>query len=310
MIEIDGLVKSYGRHRAVDNLTMHVEQGRVFGLIGPNGSGKTTSMLVLATLLRPDGGSARVGGFNVVKNPMDVRRLVGYMPDFFGVYDGLKATEYLEFFAAAHGVPSNKRPEVASRLLELVNLEKKADSYVDTLSRGMKQRLALARCMVHDPEVLILDEPASGLDPRARAEIKEIIRQLGRMKKTVLISSHILPEMSEICDDIGVLENGKLVAVGPVDKITGACGGPKKMYIVVSSQVEEALEFIHNYDGVLNVEARGAKITFLFSGDNEARAGLLAALVKTGVPVLEFYEHRDNLEDAFIAVTREVEQDD
>lgn len=309
MIAIDGLVKTYGSHRALDGLTMHVAPGRIYGLIGPNGSGKTTCMLILSTLLRPDGGAARVGGYDVVKRPLEVRRLIGYMPDFFGVYDGLKADEYLEFFAAAHGVPAGQRPEVARKLLELVNLEGKAGSYVDNLSRGMKQRLALARCLVHDPQVLILDEPASGLDPRARAEVKEIIRHLGKLNKTVLISSHILPELAEICDDVGILEEGRLVAAGPVAEITGARTGPRELYINIGSGAGEAEEIIQSYAGVLSLTRQGAELKVLFSGEREAQAGLLASLINKGIPVLEFYEHRGNLEDAFMAVTGEVRHD-
>lgn len=310
MIAIEGLVKLYGSHRALDGLNMHVDPGHIYGLIGPNGSGKTTSMLILSTLLRPDGGTARVGGHDVVQNPLEVRRQIGYMPDFFGVYDGLKADEYLEFFAAAHGVPAGQRPDVAKKLLELVNLENKAESYVDTLSRGMKQRLALARCLVHDPQVLILDEPASGLDPRARAEVKEIIRRLGKLNKTVLISSHILPELAEICDDVGILEDGKLVAAGPVAEITGARRGPKKLHIRIGSGAGEVAGLIRNYAGVLGLDQQGLEIKVVFSGEQEAQAGLLADLVGKGIPVLEFYEHRGNLEDAFMAVTGEVQHDD
>lgn len=310
MIAIDELVKLYGSHRALDGLTMHVAPGRIYGLIGPNGSGKTTSMLILSTLLRPDGGTARVGGYDVVKSPLEVRRLIGYMPDFFGVYDGLKADEYLEFFAAAHGVPAGQRPAVAKKLLELVNLEAKADSYVDNLSRGMKQRLALARCLVHDPAVLILDEPASGLDPRARAEVKEIIRHLGKLNKTVLISSHILPELAEICDDVGIMEDGKLVAAGPVAEITGARTGPRELRINIGPGVGDAVELIGSYAGVLGLSQQGTEIKVLFSGEQEAQAGLLAGLVGQGIPVLEFYEHRGNLEDAFMAVTGEVRHND
>ena len=310
MIAIEGLVKLFGSHRALDGLNMHVAPGHIYGLIGPNGSGKTTSMLILATLLRPDGGTAKVGGYDVVQSPLEVRRQIGYMPDFFGVYDGLKADEYLEFFAAAHGVPAGQRPDVAKKLLELVNLENKADSYVDTLSRGMKQRLALARCLVHDPQVLILDEPASGLDPRARAEVKEIIRRLGRLNKTVLISSHILPELAEICDDVGILEDGKLIAAGSVAEITGARRGPRELHIKIGSSAGEVAELIRGYAGVLGLDQQGYEIKVMFSGEQEAQAGLLAGLVGKGIPVLEFYEHRGNLEDAFMAVTGEVQHDD
>lgn len=310
MIIIEGLSKRFGAQQALDDLTMRVNAGRIYGLIGPNGAGKTTLMLILTALLRPDGGSVRVGEHEVTNNPAAVRRLIGYMPDFFGVYDGLKTTEYLEFFAAAHGVPAGKRPAVIEKLLELVNLEDKAESYVDTLSRGMKQRLALARCLVHEPEVLVLDEPASGLDPRARAEVKEIVRYLGRLGKTVLISSHILPELAEICDEIGIMEYGRLVAAGPVAEITGAGAnagtGSRRLHLEVAADAAEAAAaWLRERPEVSDLVLEGPEIRLVFGGGREAQVRLLADLVGRGIPVQEFYEYRGNLETAFMAVTGE-----
>jgi ABC-2 type transport system ATP-binding protein len=310
MIIIEGLSKRFGAQQALDDLTMRVNAGRIYGLIGPNGAGKTTLMLILTALLRPDGGSVRVGEHEVTSDPAAARRLIGYMPDFFGVYDGLKTTEYLEFFAAAHGVPTGKRPAVIEKLLELVNLEDKAENYVDTLSRGMKQRLALARCLVHEPKVLILDEPASGLDPRARAEVKEIVRYLGRLGKTVLISSHILPELAEICDEIGIMEHGRLVAAGPVAEITGAGTsadtGSRRLHLEVAADAAEAAAaWLRERSEVSDLVLEGPEIRLVFGGGPEAQVRLLADLVGRGIPVQEFYEHRDNLETAFMAVTGE-----
>lgn len=306
-IEISSLTKVYGNNFALKDLNLNIETGRVYGLIGPNGAGKTTAMSIIATLLSPDGGTAFVGGHNVVKEPAVVRRLIGYMPDFFGVYDGLKATEYLEFYAASYRIPVNRRANLARDLLELVNLSDKAESYVDLLSRGMKQRLALARCLVHDPKVLILDEPASGLDPRARAEMKEVIRQLRRMNKTILISSHILPELAEMCDNIAILEQGKLVANGTVEEITSVRKGARILKVDVAERLPELLSFLATRHGVLKVdgEAGWARVSFL--EDKKAQGQLLWDIINNGYQVLEFAEIKGNLEDAFMAVTGEGE---
>jgi len=305
IVEIKGLTKKYGSNYALRDFTMNLEAGRVYGLIGPNGAGKTTAMSILATLLRPDGGSASVGGHDVVKEQAAVRRLIGYMPDFFGVYDGLKAAEYLEFYAAAYHIPAKQRPGLARDLLELVNLSEKADSYVDLLSRGMKQRLAMARCMVHDPAVLILDEPASGLDPRARAEMKEVIRQLRRLNKTVLISSHILPELAEMCDNIAILEQGRLVACGTVEEITAARQGVRILKVDVTEKLPELLDFLRGYNGVVHVDGDAGWARVSFTGDRAAQGKLLQEIMAGGWPVLEYAEIKGNLEEAFMAVTGE-----
>ncbi|MFZ5648504.1 MAG: ABC transporter ATP-binding protein, partial [Bacillota bacterium] len=254
MISIKDLTKRFGQTVALDGMSLEVERGSVYGLIGPNGAGKTTAMSILATLQLPDGGAATVDGRNVVANVDDVRCLIGYMPDFFGVYDGLKVCEYLDFFANSYYLPKTGRDRLVDGLLELVNLGDKKDFYVDHLSRGMKQRLALARCLVHDPLVLILDEPASGLDPRARAEMKEIIRHLGRMGKTVLISSHILPELGEICDRVAIMENGRVVVAGTVEEVTGAGGGARLILVEVPGRAGDLARFLSARDKVALAE--------------------------------------------------------
>ncbi|SHE73180.1 ABC transporter ATP-binding protein [Desulforamulus putei] len=306
-IEIKSLTKVYGTNYALREFTLNIEAGRVYGLIGPNGAGKTTAMSILATLLAPDGGTATVGGYDVVKEPAAVRRLIGYMPDFFGVYDGLKASEYLEFYAAAYRIPAGERPRLTRDLLELVNLADKTDTYVDLLSRGMKQRLALARCLVHDPAVLILDEPASGLDPRARAEMKEVIRQLRRMNKTILISSHILPELAEMCDNIAILEQGRLVANGTVEEVTAARQGARILKIDVAEKLTELIEFLNNRPGVASVDGEPGWARISFTGNKTAQGQLLRDIMDRGWTVLEFAEIKGNLEDAFMAMTGEVE---
>ena len=305
MIRLKGITKQFGNITALDNFSLEIGAGVVYGLIGPNGAGKTTAMSILATLLLPDAGTAWVDGRDVVREPEAVRSRIGYMPDFFGVYDGLRACEYLEFFAAAYRVPVLKRAQLIQNLLELVNLSDKSDVYVDTLSRGMKQRLALARCLVHDPPVLILDEPASGLDPRARVELKEIIRQIKSLQKTVLISSHILPELAEMCDEVAIMDHGQLVTSGPVIEIVQASQGGRQLKALVLENAEALAQFLGMQSGVAGVWVEGLTVHFFYSGDDSQQARLLQVLVQQGWPVLEFTEVRRNLEEAFMAVTGE-----
>jgi ABC-2 type transport system ATP-binding protein len=305
MIKFDEVGKYFGATRALDHFSLEVRKGLVYGLIGPNGAGKTTAMSILATLLLPDAGTATVDGRDVVTEAAEVRGRIGYMPDFFGVYDGLRAAEYLEFFAAAYHIPAEKRPRLAKALLELVNLPDKADVYVDSLSRGMKQRLALARCLVHDPRILILDEPASGLDPRARAEMKEIIQYLKQLNKTVLISSHILPELAEICDEVAIMNAGRLVACGTVAAITEESRGARQMKVEVLDRAEELAGYLGSRAGVSNPFTEGSAVKFFFSGEQAGQAELLRAITGEGWLVAEYGEVKRNLEEAFMAVTGE-----
>ena len=219
MIETRNLRRVYGSLEALKGIDLHIEEGDVYGFIGPNGAGKTTTIRILTTLLEPTAGEAFVGGLSVWEEKEEVRRIIGYMPDSFGVYRDMTVTEYMHFFAAAYGIPRRERPGLVGGLLELTDLSYKADALIDALSRGMQQRLGLARTLVHDPKILILDEPASGLDPRARIEIREILRELQRMGKTILLSSHILSELQSVCTRIGILEQGELVAQGSIDEI-------------------------------------------------------------------------------------------
>ncbi|GAB7386933.1 ABC transporter ATP-binding protein [Bacillaceae bacterium] len=303
MIRTENLCKSYGRFAAVKNLNLQIDEGKVFGFIGPNGAGKSTTMLILATLLAPTSGAAWVGGYNVVERPEEVRRLVGYMPDFFGVYDQLKVTEYLDFYAGAYRIPAAKRAGLIADLLELVNLSHKADSYVDSLSRGMKQRLGLARCLIHDPQVLILDEPASGLDPRARIEMREILKELRKLGKTILISSHILPELAEICDEIGVIEKGELIAHSPVGQMSLAAQGWTVLEVKVLDGAERAREILNGIPSVKHVDLQQRTLRLQFSGGEKEQADLLQRLVAQGIPVVRFGRGKENLEDVFLAIT-------
>ena len=306
MIQTEHLSKRYGKLEALVDLNLNIEQGHVFGFIGPNGAGKTTTMLILSTLLAPTEGKAYVAGYDVEKEPKAVRQSLGYMPDFFGVYDNLKATEYLDFYASAYGIPPAKRTSLIADLLELVNLSNKADAYVDSLSRGMKQRLGLARCLVHDPQVLILDEPASGLDPRARIEMREILKQLRSMGKTILISSHILPELAELCDQIGVIEKGRLIACGDVDEVSIGTRGISVMQVKVLDQFAQAQQILTDSPYVRRLDNKGNHFRFHFTGTEADKAQLLRRLTEAGIPVTHFGDSKENLEDVFIAITEGV----
>ena len=232
MIELNGFGKDYGEFTAVECLDLKINQGEMFGFIGPNGAGKSTSIRFMTTLLRATRGDGSVNGFSISQKPMDVRRSIGYMPDAFGVYDGMKVWEFLDFFAVAYKIGLSKRKQVIRDVLELLDLTYKRDDYVNGLSRGMKQRLCLAKTLVHDPPVLILDEPASGLDPRARVEIKELLKELRRMGKTILISSHILTELADCCTSIGIIERGKLLMHGPMDEIYNRIRGNQVLSLI------------------------------------------------------------------------------
>lgn len=306
MIRTEHLTKRYGKLEALSDLNLSISKGKVFGFIGPNGAGKSTTMMILSTLLAPTSGKAFVCGYDVMKEADEVKRCVGYMPDFFGVYDNLKATEYLDFYASAYGIPAERRSSLIADLLELVNLTNKADAYVDSLSRGMKQRLGLARCLVHDPEVLILDEPASGLDPRARIEMREILKQLRGMGKTIIISSHILPELSELCDEIGVIEKGKLIASGSVDEVSVETRGISIMQLKVLAEEDKAMQILQSHPYVKRLDHKGLHFRFHFTGAESDKVQLLAQLVQAGIPVIHYGDSKENLEDVFLAITEGV----
>ncbi|HJR46408.1 MAG TPA: ABC transporter ATP-binding protein [Actinomycetota bacterium] len=309
-VETIALRKTYGSLVAIDHLDLRVPTGTIYGLIGPNGAGKTTTFSVLSTLLTPTSGAASIMGHDPVEAPTEVRRVLGYMPDFFGVYDDVKVHEYLDFFAAAYRLPAASRRAIVSDLLELVDLSHKADSFVDSLSRGMKQRLGLARALVHDPQVLILDEPASGLDPRARVELRELMLELQRMGKTVLISSHILSELEEVCTYIGILEAGRLLVQGRPSEISGTGEGGRNFRVRLAdpAKATEAVAVLVQQRGVSLPNEAESGVTFLLSGDDEAAAQVLSSLVAAGVAVTEFREMTTGLEELFMKVTKGVVQ--
>lgn len=299
-----GLTKIYGQIRAVDHLTLELEEGDLFGFIGPNGSGKTTTMRILATLLQPSWGEAYVCNHSIYTHPKEIRRLIGYMPDFFGVYDDMKVIEYLEFFASAYRIRGPRRRKVCEGMLELVDLGYKRDAFVTSLSRGMTQRLGLARVLLHDPQVLILDEPASGLDPRARIEIRELLKRLRQMGKTIMVSSHILPELADICNKVGMIEQGVLKVCGELKQVMQLVREQKVLCIDVWDKHEEAIRILRSQEDVDSVEMRGGVIyVTLKKGVNDYR-GLAIALTQAGCPLKLLKEDEINLETAFMMLTK------
>lgn len=306
MIDIQGLTKKYGSFTALDHLNLKIDEGVVFGFVGANGAGKSTTFSILSTLLAPTSGNAYVNGISVIENPVAVRQQLGYMPDFFGVYDQLKADEYLDFYAASYGLSAAERATIIPELLELVNLTDKRYSYVDLLSRGMKQRLCLARALIHDPKVLILDEPASGLDPRARTEMRDILKHLKSMGKTILISSHILPELAEMCDELGVLDNGKLIAQGNVAAIQAQLQADKELIVKVLGDVDKAVAFFEEDPHITSIETNPEKetITFLYRGTKEQQVQLLKKALLADILIYSVNEIEKDLEDIFMAITK------
>ena len=307
-VETRGLTRRFGKTTAVADLNLQVQAGSSFGLIGPNGAGKTTTLRMLAGLLEPSAGEILLNGQVTNHDWREMRCQIGYMPDFFGVYEDLLVWEYLDFFARCYELPAARRSQMIDELLDLVDLARKRNAYVQTLSRGMRQRLCLAHALVHDPQVLLLDEPASGLDPRARVEMRELLRELGAMGKTVIVSSHILSELAEICDAVGIIESGKLVASGPLDEISRQAQMARLLRLKVLSGQEEAkaalaglaadgysIGQVHEVEGFCEVE---------FLGDDEATADLLEALIARNVRLASFSEVASDLETVFLRLTK------
>ena len=309
MIEIKGLTKRYGNFYALKDLNLTIGEGVVFGFVGANGAGKSTTFSILSTLLQPTSGEAFINGKSVRRQPHEVRKQIGYMPDFFGVYDQLKADEYLDFYGASYGIPAEEREKLIPELLELVNLSHKRYEYVDLLSRGMKQRLCLARSLIHDPAVLILDEPASGLDPRARIEMRDILKHLKGMGKTILISSHILPELAEMCDEIGVLDGGQLVAHGSVADIHEKLQNERPVTVQLLGSLPEFVAFIEEQPFVSAIETdeKRSLVTFSYRGTDEQQRELLKTAVLKDLPIITFSQTETDLEDVFMEITKGVE---
>jgi ABC-2 type transport system ATP-binding protein len=307
IVRTDGLVKRYDRTLAVAGIDLAIDQGEIFGLVGPNGAGKTTTLRMLATLLRPDAGTAEIDGWSVTRNPDEVRRVLGFMPDAFGVYDDMKVWEYLDFFARCYGLPAAGRRRMIGDLLELVDLGDRRDAYVQDLSRGMQQRLCLAHALVHDPLVLLLDEPASGLDPRARVELRELLRELRSMGKTIVISSHILPELEELCTSVAIVDRGQVLAQGRVAEIERRLrfGAVLRVRLLLDGDdlVAARDRFASQPDVASATILADGTLELGFRGDDAASARLLADAVAAGLPVASFARAASDLEELFLQVT-------
>jgi ABC-2 type transport system ATP-binding protein len=307
IIETQGLVKRYDGTLAVGGVDLAIEPGEIFGLVGPNGAGKTTILKMLATLLEPTAGDARIAGESVRRNPQAVRRVLGYMPDAFGVYDDMKVWEYLDFFGRCHGLGPAQRRRMIGDLLELVDLAGKRDAYVLSLSRGMQQRLCLAHALVHDPSVLLLDEPASGLDPRARVELRELLRELRNLGKTIVISSHILPELEELCTSVAIVDRGRVLASGTISEIGQRLRIGEVLRVRVlgdEADVEAARAWFEGRPDVASAALEGeGQIEIGFQGDEAGAAALLAAAVRAKVRVASYSPAATDLQELFLQVT-------
>jgi len=304
MIELVNFTKRYGDLVAVDQLNLKIEPGEMFGFIGPNGAGKSTTIRFLATLLKPTAGEGIVNGKSVTRQPLEVRRSIGYMPDSFGVYDGMKVWEFLDFFAVAYQISRSRRKKVIGDVLDLLDLTGKRNAFVNGLSRGMKQRLCLAKTLVHDPPVLVLDEPASGLDPRARVEVKALLKELRKMGKTILISSHILTELADCCTSIGIIERGKLLMQGPIDDVYRRIRRNRIVVIKFLENLEVGVSIIRKTPQTRDVEIEGNRVTVELAADESQVAALMERLVAEGVRMHSFAEKEPTLEDVFMLVTK------
>ncbi len=303
MLYLNDLIKIYGKFRAVDRLSLHVPKGDLFGFVGPNGAGKTTTIRMLCGLLKPDYGNIYIAGYELRRQTEAVRRCIGYVPDFFGVYDNLKVKEYMEFYGSIYGIDDMEIRRMTGDLLELVNLQGCEDAYVDGLSRGMKQRLCVARALMHNPELLVLDEPSSGLDPRARVEMKELLLNLHSLGKTVIISSHILSDISEMCSSIGIMNRGRLVAAGKMEDILGMGRNEHHLIIVIRSDMEEAVKHLKEMPAIELVSVREHEVVINCDGRDVEINRVVGQLMSAGVLVGGFRREESSLEALFINLT-------
>ena len=304
LLELRQISVSFDGFMALRDLNLSLQQGELRAVIGPNGAGKTTTMRIIATLLNPTSGEAYVCGNSIYTKPKEIRRLVGYMPDFFGVYDDMKVIEYLEFFAAAYRIKGEERRKRCNEMLEIVDLDFKRDAYANTLSRGQTQRLGLARVLLHDPQVLLLDEPLSGLDPRARIEMRELLRRLGQMGKTIVVSSHILPELADICNKIGIIDRGVMTVNSDVADVMQQIRRKIGLHIRVTGDPQKAAEIVSNHASVDTVELVDDQIIVSLHEDETDYSVLAQLLVEAGHGILLFQEESVNLEKAFMMLTK------
>lgn len=310
-IEVEKLTKAYGKQIAVDELSLSIPVGEIFGFVGPNGAGKTSTLRMVVGLLKPTHGTVRVLGKDIANHNRDFRQLVGYMPDFFGTYLDLKVWEYLDFFGACYKIEESKRQKLIEELLELVDLTHRKDDLVDQLSTGLKQRLSLARALIHDPQVLILDEPAAGLDPRARVEIRALMHELQQMGKTIFFSTHILSDVAEICTSVAVIEAGRLVATGKLDELQIKYLVQRKIKLTILGDLQAAINFLQPFPNISGIEIQSNEntlerrsLSFEFQGDDRALNKVLSDMIQNEIPVLHFHEDNGDLEDLFLKITK------
>lgn len=307
MIDIENLTKYYGDFCAVDHISLHIHQGDLYGFVGPNGAGKTTTMKILTGLIKPDEGTVLMDGSDLIRHMYKKKADIGYMPDFFGTYDDLKLIEYMKFFASIYDIDGLKADAVIERLLKLVHLEDRKNQYVDELSRGLKQKLCLARCLIHNPKLLILDEPASGLDPASRFEVREILKKLSAEGKTIIISSHILSELADMCTHLSIIQNGKIIADNTVNAIMDLQNASKPLIITVCDKAEAAVQLIRGSDYVEHLSYTDNEIRVNFTGTAQEAAQLLSTLVSAQIPVCGFKQEKTSLEALFLRLTEKKE---
>lgn len=303
MLHIRDLTKNYGSFTAVNHLTLNIPEGDLFGFVGPNGAGKTTTIRIVCGLLKATSGSVQIGGTTAAVGSKEMKRMIGYVPDFFGVYDNLKVKEYMDMYGSMYSMNSRDIERLTDDLLELVNLSDKKEVYVDTLSRGMKQRLCVARALLHNPKLLILDEPNSGLDPRARVEMKELLKNLHSMGKTIVISSHILSELSEMCNSIGIMNRGQLVTAGRIEDIMQKLANDKRIHIHIVSDMEPAVRMMKEHAGVVVESVRENEIIINHTGTDEQICALIGYLIQNQVTLTGFHKEEGNLESLFMQLT-------
>ncbi len=303
MLQINHLYKSYGKFQAVSDLSLHIPKGDLFGFVGPNGAGKTTTIRMVCGLMLPNAGTIKINGVDALANQKEIKKQIGYVPDFFGVYDNLKVREYMDFYGSMYRMHSREIAQIAGDLLELVNLSDKTEVYVDTLSRGMKQRLCVARALIHNPALLVLDEPNSGLDPRARVEMKELLLNLKSMGKTIVISSHILSELSEMCNSIGIMDHGHLVAAGRIEDVMDDVFGSNQLVVTFDEGRERAVRIANEYAGVKVTSVGEKEMKLSHSMTKQEIAGMIATMIENEVVVTGFHRQEGNLETLFMRVT-------
>lgn len=303
MLQINHLYKSYGKFQAVSDLSLHIPKGDLFGFVGPNGAGKTTTIRMVCGLMLPNAGTIKINGVDALTNQKEIKKQIGYVPDFFGVYDNLKVREYMDFYGSMYRMHSREIAQIAGDLLELVNLSDKTEVYVDTLSRGMKQRLCVARALIHNPALLVLDEPNSGLDPRARVEMKELLLNLKSMGKTIVISSHILSELSEMCNSIGIMDHGHLVAAGRIEDVMDDVFGSNQLVVTFDEGRERAVRIANEYASVKVTSVGEKEMKLSHSMTKQEIAKMIANMIEHEVVVTGFHRQEGNLETLFMRVT-------